>query len=103
MEDGIPQSGDLEDGASFTPVLSLAEDQKCIHILLREGEKALVSVETEKKLEAPLREGEVVGRVIYSLDGQKIKEIPLSVPESIEKIDMAWCLEKVRKMVFFSE
>ena len=48
-----------------------------LKILLKEGEKAKVQCQVEKQLTAPVRKGDVVGSVEYSLNGQIFGSYPV--------------------------
>ena len=42
-----------------------------------------------------MAEGEQVGEVIYTLEGEEIASYPVYTGERVEKIDFSWCLEQV--------
>ena len=51
-------------------------------------------------IEAPVKKGEKVGSVTYSIDGMLLAEYPVYAAETIEKIDYGWCMEQVAERLF---
>lgn len=49
---------------------------------------------------APVKKGEKVGSVTYSIDGMLLAEYPVYAAETIEKIDYGWCMEQVAERLF---
>lgn len=92
VADGIPESGILNDTAWVQPALAGREE---IRLLLRKDEEVSIKAEAEKKLTAPVREGQTVGSVRYYLGGELVREIPVTLESSVEKIGFAWCAEKI--------
>ena len=68
VENGIPEDGDL--GKKAEVEIGLPEGGGSLELLLKEGEEVKVSYQETKTLRAPVREGEEVVRVIYSLNGE---------------------------------
>lgn len=97
VEDGIPASGSRKDIA-YTEVGLSGEEE--ISLLLREDEAVSVEVSTAEKLKAPVKAGEVVGSVRYLLEGNVIREYPITVKQSVEKISFFWCARKVAGRFF---
>lgn len=64
-------------------------------MLLRADENVEVSAQLPKRLEAPVKAGEQVGSVSYLLNGEKILEYPVFTEDSVKKIDISWCMQKV--------
>ena len=54
-----------------------------------------VSFDVPSKVNAPCKEGDNVGKVIVSQDGQIVKEINLILKENIEKLSLKDCFDKV--------
>ena len=70
-------------------------DRIDFQLLLRDEEKVKVTARLPKVLEAPVAEGEQVGEVVYTLEGEEIASYPVYTGERVEKIDFSWCLEQV--------
>ncbi len=61
-------------------------------ILLAEGEKIEVQTEIEKRLTAPVEEGEVIGTISYMVEDICLKEEKILVEDTVREIDFFWCL-----------
>lgn len=59
-------------------------------------------VEYKNNLQAPLEKGAVIGRVVYSLDGQVIEEIPIYAAKSVEKARFTDCYKRLMRRIFIS-
>lgn len=57
-------------------------------------------VEYKNNLQAPLEKGAVIGRVVYSLDGQAIEEIPIFAAKSVKKASFTDCYKRLMKRIF---
>ncbi|NCB91256.1 MAG: D-alanyl-D-alanine carboxypeptidase [Clostridia bacterium] len=66
-------------------------------MLLREEEKVRVEYQIPEALEAPVKDGQQVGKVQYFLEDELIKEYPVFAKRRIDVLDFAWCLEKVEE------
>ncbi len=64
-------------------------------LLLKEDEKMKVEYKIEKELEAPVKKGQCVGKITYTLGNEIWKEYDVLVKNDIEKIDYKWCLEMI--------
>jgi len=71
-------------------------------LLLKADEEIVVSYNQERQLHAPVEAGTVVGCVEYSVDGKVYKSQKIVTTDSIEKIDLQWCLLEIleRFLVF---
>ena len=68
---------------------------KTDNVLLKDGEIVQFEYELPEKLEAPVYKGEVVGKVIYTVDGNIYLQKDIVLTEEIKKVDFKWCFEKV--------
>ncbi|MGN0306700.1 MAG: D-alanyl-D-alanine carboxypeptidase family protein [Lachnospiraceae bacterium] len=73
--------------------LSREEDGKNPCILLKEEEKLSVKVE-KYPLTAPVRKGEKAGKILYLINDELWKSENLIITETVDKIDMKWCVER---------
>lgn len=78
----------LTDKEKFSLLLS-GKDTVCHKLLL------------PTKLTAPLREGDVVGELVYEVNGTPLHSIPIAAGENIRKADYSWYLGKVLQRYFF--
>lgn len=95
VKDGIPKSGRLYDTARVNVICECPQEDKDQRILLKKGEKIEMQCETPTMLRAPVKEGQQVGSVSFYLDGEKLKEYPVKLAGSVQKIDFAWCMDQV--------
>lgn len=88
----IPVTGGLcweEEGncrESTGAYLNLTEEEKQLPMLLREDEKAEVRVRVPSILHAPVRKGQKIGTVDYSLNGTLVKQYPVYADRGVEKM-----------------
>ena len=93
-------------GAELEPVAVKNGKQEAVAIK-HNGNQLLIpkgksdSIKTELKfneeINAPLKNGDVVGSIIYTLDGEIIGEEDVYCTESVDKIDFIWYLSSVLK------
>lgn len=96
--DGLLQT---KSSASLGLVSPALDPARSLPVLLKENRN------TEKRhfftlelIEAPVKKGEKVGSVTYSIDGMLLAEYPVYAAETIEKIDYGWCMEQVAERLF---
>lgn len=71
-------------------------------ILLKEGDTFAMDVRKPDTLPAPVEEGEIVGTVIYYLNGEILDLFPICTEDGSPCIDYKWCLENiVRRWLIF--
>ena len=46
-------------------------------------------------LRAPVKKGQQVGTVSFYLDDEKLKEYPVKLAGSVQRINFAWCMDQV--------
>ena len=66
-------------------------------LTVKKGDKSACQVDLQvpEKISAPLKSGDVIGKVVISKDGVVLKEINLLVKMDIEKISLKDCFDKV--------
>ena len=97
VADGV-YDGMLQVKSSLTsPALDPA---RSLPALLKETEIPEKDIFLPELLKAPVKKGEKVGSVTYSIDGILLAEYPVYAAETIEKIDYGWCMEKVAERLF---
>ena len=67
-------------------------------ILMAEEEEIRMEMECLEVLEAPVARGQLVGQIVYSLNGEVIKRDELVLGAGFERIDYGWCLERVLEL-----
>lgn len=94
VKNGIPISDRLFETA-YANVEVLGAMEKRRRILLREDEEIQVREELKKDLSAPVKEGDVVGNIVYTLDGDVVCRYPMILKDSILRKNFWWCYKKI--------
>ena len=97
--DGVAEDGELFKKAYAELEVDYGSDIDFSY-LLRKDEKIEVSIECEETLEAPLKRGDRIGTVIYSLNGNKIQQFPIVMVKNVEERRVSWIFEKIAEMYF---
>lgn len=97
--DGVAEDGELFKKAYAELEVDYGSDIDFSY-LLRKDEKIDVSIECEETLEAPLKKGEKIGTVIYSLNGNDIQEFPIVMEKNVQERRISWIFEKLAEMYF---
>lgn len=95
--DGLLQT---KSSASLTLVSPALDPARSLPVLLKETEIPKKDIFLPELIEAPVKKGEKVGSVTYSMDGILLAEYPVYAAETIEKIDYGWCMEQVAERLF---
>ncbi len=99
VPDGVAEDGKLFKKAYAELEVDYGSDIDFSY-LLRKDENIEVSIECEETLEAPLKRGEKIGTVIYSLNGNKIQQFPIVMVKNVEERRVSWIFEKIAEMYF---
>lgn len=94
VEDGIPETNMLFEDASVKVNVETDEDGS-LRLLLHGEDSIERKIEMEKSLQAPVKAGEQVGRVTYSLEGNVVKEYPIVTAENVNAKSFLWYLKKI--------
>lgn len=95
--DGLLQT---KSSASLGLVSPALDPARSLPVLLKETEIPKKDIFLPELIEAPVKKGEKVGSVTYSIDGILLAEYPFYAAETIEKIDYGWCMEQVAERLF---
>lgn len=95
--DGMLQ---IKSSARLTLTSPALDPARSLPVLLKETEIPEKDIFLPELLKAPVKKGEKVGSVTYSIDGILLAEYPVYAAETIEKIDYGWCMEKVAERLF---
>ena len=79
----------------YAGVAVVKEEETLEGMLLRADENVQVQYQQESMLEAPVRSGEIVGTVYYSVDGTVYRTESIVATDTIEKIDFKWCVQQI--------
>ena len=93
--EGVPDGGRL--GGSSTVGVRIKDAPEEWNYLVREDEQPELSVTCREKVRAPVREGEAVGEIVLSLEGETIGKWELVTSAAVEKRDFQWCMQQIIK------
>ena len=99
VKNGIPANGSAYDKSYVNLEIKKGNDKQ-LEVLLRADEKVEVKTSLKNGIEAPVKKGEKVGKVIYILNGDILAEYPIVTKEKIQKKNMAWCFVQIAKTFF---
>lgn len=90
------------DGCEEYTELTLNISDKELHIqaLINANDTVKTVVDIPDTLNAPVKEGAVVGSVSYCLNDTVIQSYPVYAAKDVEKISYGWCFMKVVEMYF---
>ena len=75
--------------------LAVVDKEKEIEVLGKSSEVFFAKVSLPEKLQAPVREGEKVGSISYSLGTEVFLEKDIVLTKSVKAVDYRWCLDRV--------
>lgn len=99
------QNGALEDFGADSSVytggsISVSDEEKNRQILMGTNDHLEYQVQLKENLSAPVQKGEQIGRIIYTLNGEKIFSCPVLATQTIQKNTFIHCAELVFKNFF---
>lgn len=90
----------IEDGQA--DVVCVKADTEQIQLLLKEGDTVKTDVRIPDTLRAPVTRGEIVGTVIYYVNGEILDLFPVYAAEDAPQIDYPWCVKCILEHYFYS-
>lgn len=94
------QTAHIGDSAAIP--LQIIEDKGVENILLKETEQVEVNYQIPDVLTAPVTQGETVGRITYTLNGEELRSYTLIAPQNVKAINYAWWLKQVFREFSFN-
>ena len=94
---------DVLGGTAYTDVVIIgrgvgaSDDKNVAGLLLREDEEVQVICNVKERLDAPVQAGTVVGDISYLVDDKVYYTEKIVTTQSVEKIDLPWCVEQIRE------
>ena len=99
VKGGVPETYESwKDGVGKSCVRGVIQAEatdKKKQVLGKEDEKVVCTLRMEKELQAPVKKGQEIGRVIFSLGEVILDEYPVVSDRNIGKITYIWCINKV--------
>ena len=87
----------VKNGVSETVIPYISKDFSYTLCKGESGDQIKRRIEYKKKLTAPIRKGDMVGRVVYTMNDQTLEEIPIYAVKKVPKAAYTDCLEKLMK------
>ena len=95
VKDGVEKNITFGDTAVVSGIPSVSEKEKNKKILMKKGEKISCRLEMPEKLQAPVRKGNRIGTLIYSLGEEELASYPVLADRNVEKVSYGWCVDQV--------
>lgn len=93
VSEGIPEANDPYHKAYVKPVLGV--EPKPLRVLVKDTDVVEVNYLIQKELRAPVKAGEQIGSVIYTLNGESVKQEPVIASESVYKQTAEWYMQYI--------
>lgn len=71
-------------------------------VLLRDDERVNIVYKINDMVNAPIRRGDVLGKINYMIDGEIYCSVLVHSDENVERKDYLWCIKNVLNKVLFS-
>lgn len=99
VENGVPKTDSIFDKA-YVKLKVDFENKDNFTYLLRSDEKIETQIIYHRNVQAPLQANQPVGKIIYLLEGDKIKEYNVVTAEKIEERNLSWVFEQIVEKYF---
>lgn len=93
VEDGIPESGSLFERATVGVEVKV-ENEK-LEYLISEEECVNRIVRWKENLKAPIKAGEMVGKIEYYIGEEKVENFDIVTTEAVERRNFKWMLKQL--------
>ena len=94
VENGISDDGE-PDGSSLVSLAEVKGDGSRWRLLLREGEQVEILRAQKASLTAPVERGQLVGKILYRIDGMTVAFSEIRTAEAVGERDLNWCISKI--------
>lgn len=82
--------------------LEMAAETAPFRVLMKNGEDVTVEYDVPESVAAPVEEGETLGKIVYSLDGETIREYPVTAAENVRERNFSICFSYTRSRFFLN-
>lgn len=89
--DGIPADGQIGHEAAAKLKTRPGDGEQAPQVLIKEGERVKASLSVPEQLCAPVKAGQQVGEIIYSLEGVRVYQEAVYAAEDVAKVNLGWC------------
>ena len=80
----------------------MAAESAPFRVLLKNGEDVTVEYDVPESVAAPVEEGETLGKIVCRLEGETIREYPVTAAESVRERDFSICFSYTRSRFFLN-
>ena len=88
-------SAGLGKAAFIKGVIQAEDSDKKKEVLLKDSEKVTCNVRLQKSLAAPVKKGQKIGQVTFSIGELVLDDYFVTADRNIVKITYLWCVNKV--------
>ena len=90
----------VKNGVSETVIPYISKDFSYTLCKGESGDQIERRIEYKKDLTAPIRKGDMIGRIVYTMNNQTLEEIPVYAARNVSKATYTDCLGKLLKRWF---
>jgi serine-type D-Ala-D-Ala carboxypeptidase (penicillin-binding protein 5/6) len=90
----------VKNGVSETVIPYISKDFSYTLCKGESGDQIKRRIEYKKDLTAPIRKGDMIGRIVYTMNNQTLEEIPVYAARNVSKATYTDCLGKLLKRWF---
>ena len=94
VKNGLPEAGADAVWHEPVPAEAVNGERKGPLVLAKEGERAEMTLEIPKEIEAPVYAGMFAGQAVYRLEGTVVEVRPLYINKTVHKITFSECLRR---------
>ncbi len=76
--------------ADKVPYISLYVEEEPLYFLHRSDERVSYEIILDDSMNAPVHKGQVVGKIVYTINGEFIKQYDIKADDTVEKKDYKW-------------
>lgn len=99
LGDSVPGQLPVEHGQA--KICDISQPGTATLLLNPEEEQAVCTTDLLPCLDAPVRQGDSVGTVTLSINGETYRTYPVTAAASVKRINYRWCLERLVREYFY--
>lgn len=95
VEDGVRDSMRLHESLYIRPVCDIPDGEKNRKLLLKKSDEILCRVKLPETISAPVKKGQQIGQITYTLNGEPLYTYPILSSSTIYSRTFSWCLNRI--------
>ncbi len=95
VTDGADDSLKLNEPLYMEPVCDIPDEEKNRRLLLKSSDEILCRVMLPDVISAPVKKGQKIGQITYTLNGAALYTYPVLASSTISGRTFSWCLNRV--------